>query len=363
MDSYGLTPEGFKRKSYLKILEHMQSRAKELYGEKVNLTERSPLGMFLQAVAWEISLSWEELENSHLNNFSLYANGLSLDDAVANFGRVRFSGTPSVSQILVDANLGTKIPKGFIVSTEDGILFGTKVGITIQGPGTLIPVESLEIGVENNVYQNTITKIVNPIAGLIGVTNPGAATGGSNIESDDMLRLRNLEALREPATGDNISQYKLWVREVKGVGNLKVLPTTPTKGYVTIIIADVEGQPASAELVESVLNYINGVKPVNAGVYVNPATNKSLDMSMKVTLAEGYILQDIKTEIIEVIKQYFKDIALKESYISYAQVGRSILEVKGVMDYSELELNSLPGNVVLNETEVPTLGVTTIELM
>lgn len=363
MDNYGLTPEGFRRKGYLKILADMETRARELYGENVNLSERSPLGMFLQAVAWELSVAWEDVESSHFNSFSLYADGKALDDAVSNFGRPRFDGTHATTQIEVTGTAGTKVPKGFIVSTEDDILFKTIKEVTLLGTTILVDVESLEIGVETNVPQNSITKIVNPISGITSVMNLKDATGGSDIEDDNLLRMRHLEAIREPATGDNVAQYKLWTREVKGVGSLKVLPTTPTKGYVTIIISDIEGMPANNELVAEVLNHINEVKPVNAGVYVNSATNKTVNISLKVNLAEGYIIQDIETKVKNAIKQYFKDIALKESYISYAQIGRYILDIKGIIDYSELKLNNVLGNVVLGETEVPTLGTTAMELM
>ena len=61
MDS-GLSKFGFRRKTYNEILEDMEARAKELFGESVNLSERSPLGMFLQTIAWELTFNRTTVE-------------------------------------------------------------------------------------------------------------------------------------------------------------------------------------------------------------------------------------------------------------------------------------------------------------
>lgn len=352
-----MNSEGFKRKTYLEILADMQNVARELYGESVNLTERSPLGMWLQATAWEISQSWEEIEESHYNSFSMYANGLNLDDAVSNFGRVRFNGTKATTQIQITGDIGTIVPLGFLCSTNDGIIFKTKQEVTLITTTILVDVESLEIGVDKNVPMGSITKIVNPISGVKSITNPQDATGASDIESDDMLRLRNLEILREPATGDNAIQYKLWAREIKGVGGIKIQPTTPTKGYTTIIISGADGLPASPELVTEVYNHIDVIKPINAGIYVYSATTKNIDISSNITLAVGYVLLEVKEVLEGKIKEYFKQISLEETYISHAQIGKLILEVDGVIDYTNLTLNTTPGNIALGETEIATLNV------
>lgn len=355
--------EGFRRKTYPEIIEDMQNMARELYGEDVNLSERSPLGMFLQAISWEISGAWESIENSHFNNFSLYANGLDLDDAVGNFGRQRFKGTKSREQLQITGDIGTVVPKGFLGSTENGVMFQTTKEVTLAEATVLVDIESLEIGADKNVPQGSITKIVNPIAGVKSITNPKATVGGSDIESDDNLRIRNLEVLREPTTGDNPTQYKLWAREVKGVGGIKVQPTTPTKGFVTIVISGADGQPASQELVDEVYNHIDARKPVNAGIYVNSATTKNIDITLNINLAEGYLLSNVKDEISNKLKEYFKQISLEETYISHARIGGLILNVDGVIDYTDLTINTIPGNIALGETEIASLNVLSLELI
>ena len=356
MDS-GLSKFGFRRKTYNEILEDMEARAKELFGESVNLSERSPLGMFLQTIAWEISNVWEEIENSYYNGSALNAVGQALDDIVNNFGRRRFVGVKARGTIKIIGDEGTTINAGFVVGTRDGLLFETTKGVTIPAEGEVtVEIEAKEIGTRYNVPAETITEIINPTAGVREVINEVPTTGGADIETDDQLRIRHFQALREPTTGDNIAQYRVWAKEVKGVGNVKVLPTTPTKGYVTIVITDSNNQPADTELINEVFEYIEKVRPVNAGIYVESATAKPINISASVRLADGYNIQDVQERFIGAIEEYFSNIALVESYVSYAQVGRLLLETRGVIDYDNLTLNGNVANVELGNVEVPTLG-------
>lgn len=360
----GLSKYGFKRKTYNEILEDMQGMAKELYGDNVNLSERSPLGMFIQAIAWEISIAWEEIENSYYNGSSLNAIGLALDDIVNNFGRKRFDGIKAKGNIRIIGDAETVVNSGFIVGTKDEILFETIKNVTIpEKEEVMVGIQAKDIGIEYNVPAKTITEIINPIAGVREVANTNPTTGGADIETDEQLRLRHLEALREPTTGDNAAQYKLWAREVKGVGNIKILPITPTRGYVTIVITDSNNQPADTELINKVFEHIDKLRPVNAGIYVETAIAKPININASIRMAEGYRIQDIQSSCVDILEDYFTNIGLVETYVSYAQIGKILLETQGVIDYENLTLNDDVANIELGNTEVPTLGNIALEVI
>ncbi|MBU5311467.1 baseplate J/gp47 family protein [Tissierella carlieri] len=363
MDRFGVTSNGFSRKGYLDILGSMETRARELFGEDINLSERSPLGMFLQTISWEISNVWAEMENSHYNSSTLNANGNPLDDAVSNFGRYRFQGVKSRGKIKIFGNNGTIIQKGFLLATKDKLMYEIIDTVTILESEVIAYIQAVEIGVKYNVPANTISEIINPIAGVRSVTNIEPTTGGADIERDDSLRIRHLEALRKPTTGDNVSQYEVWAREVNGVGNIKVLPITPMKGYVTIVITDVNNQQANNKLLEDVYNHIDKLRPVNAGIYVKSAIAKEISISARVKLAEGYTIQKVKSELDESIKSYFGIIALKETYVSYAQIGRILLETIGIIDYDNLTVGGNVANIALENIEIPTLGDILLEVI
>jgi hypothetical protein len=51
-DNWGLTDKGFYRPTYTVLLNALEYKARELYGDGINLTVRSPLGVFLRILAW-----------------------------------------------------------------------------------------------------------------------------------------------------------------------------------------------------------------------------------------------------------------------------------------------------------------------
>ncbi|EGY0055736.1 hypothetical protein JHL82_002889, partial [Listeria monocytogenes] len=57
-----LDENGFKRKTFDELLTDMEIKATELYGEDVNLSAHSALGVFLRIIAWFLALSNELAE-------------------------------------------------------------------------------------------------------------------------------------------------------------------------------------------------------------------------------------------------------------------------------------------------------------
>lgn len=355
--------EGFERKTYTEIINDMESKAEEVFGDNIQLDTSSPLGMYIRAIAWELSVAWEEMEQSHFSHYTQYATGQDLDNIVNNFGRKRFLGKKAVAEITIEGEIDVVIPEGFKVSTANDLVFETTEEIRLRSVETKVTAQAVEPGPEYNVPSQTIVEVMNPITGINSVVNYESATGGTSVETDDNLRERHLQALREPATGDNVAQYKSWAREVEGVGNLKVLPTTPTAGFVTLILSDVNGSVANSEIVEAVERHIEAVRPVNAGVVVESASAKKISVTAAIRLATGYEVSDVKNEFEKNVKEHFRGIALKESYISFAQIGRLLLDTAGTTDYRTLLLNKKSESFELAYNEVPVLESIVFEVI
>lgn len=355
--------EGFRRKTYVEIVADMEAKAREVFGDNISLEESSPLGMYIRSTAWELSIAWEEMERSHYSHYGQWATGQDLDNIVANFGRKRFAGTKATVDLSFEGDIGAIVPVGFRVSTANDLTFETVEDIELTGVDDIVQAQAIEIGSKYNVPAEAITEIVNPEVDITDVINVTEALGGTDIETDDNLRERHLQAIREPVTGDNMAQYNQWAREVNGVGNLRVLPTTPSAGYTTLIIAASSGAVPSQELLTNVENYIEEVRPVNAGVVVEGAVAKNITISATIRLATGYELQPVKEEFERLVKEYFKSIAMKDSYVSYAQIGRLLLETTGMFDYQDLLLNAQAGNVELAQNEIPILSNVQFEVV
>ena len=80
MSDYGVTPEGFKLKPREVITEDLKSRAKNLFGNDINLDTDSPLGKFIQLISWELSKNWHSLEKIYNSHYVNSASNQSLND-------------------------------------------------------------------------------------------------------------------------------------------------------------------------------------------------------------------------------------------------------------------------------------------
>lgn len=185
-----LDSNGFKRKQYSEIVLDMQTRARNLFGENINLTDRSPLGIFIQVLAWSIALLWQLAEKVYYSAFVDTSEGNSLDYAVRKGGVTRRGAERATATQRFTGDNGTIIPLGFLVGTETEILFETIESGTIT-TGTLdLTVRALIGGTQSNIPVGNINQIINPLAGLSSTVNLTDADGGRNVETDAELRAR-----------------------------------------------------------------------------------------------------------------------------------------------------------------------------
>src|SRR5690606_6834684 len=209
--------------------------------------------------------------------------------------------------------------------TENGV-------INEQGEVTVSAV-CTEAGTIGNVPAGTIVLMVEPVQGVTSVTNPEPFTGGTNIEEDDAFRERILDVWRLPATSGNKVHYKLWAREVPGVGDAKVFPLWNGPGTVKVVIIDGNKRAANLELLDAVTTHIEEMRPIGAEVTVASAAEKQINIAADVTLAGGYTIVQVQQLYQEAVVSFFREIALVETYVSYAQLGKILLETAGVGDY------------------------------
>ena len=190
-EEWGVTGRGFRRPTYVELLNAIEYKARELFGQRAVLTVRSPLGIFLRIFAWMLNILFALMEDVYNSRFvdtavgtSLYnlgrAIGLSLLPAQKASGYVTFSGA-----------VGTAIPSGFLVKTVAGYQYAVLVAGRIGADGTVIlPVQAVGTGADYNADAGTVKEIVNPLDGVSSCTNASAMTGGRWRESDEEFRDR-----------------------------------------------------------------------------------------------------------------------------------------------------------------------------
>ncbi|MBV4417078.1 baseplate J/gp47 family protein [Clostridium tyrobutyricum] len=271
------------------------------------------------------------------------------------------------------------VKAGALFETSAGLQFACIEDTVISGSGT-IPVQALEIGSSYNTPANTITEIPATIQGIISCTNLSTVTNGYDGESDDKLRGRYYDMLRNPITSNNKYAFEAWAKEVTGVGNAKCFPTWQGANTVKVVIINSNMQIANQELIDEVQNHIDpkgvqdsngnwstwgtGLGEASIGSYctVDTATGKAINISATINKDSNYTDEQIKQEITDAVNKYFAEIALDENnaYVSYARIANILFNADGIKDYSNLTINNGNSNISLSLTndlcEIPVLG-------
>ncbi|WP_317366331.1 baseplate J/gp47 family protein [uncultured Tyzzerella sp.] len=282
-------------------------------------------------------------------------------------GIERKNATYSQGVITVKGNGTVNI--GDLFETDGLVRFEAIEQKNIIGTGT-VNIECVTAGKIGNVPINSIKKMPVTITGINSCNNELQTNGGYDEETDTDLRNRYFERLREPATSGNIYHYKRWSKEVDGVGDARIIPLWQGHTTVKVIIIDNDRLPADESLVENVQEYIDpnitgegrGQAPIGAFCTVISATPKGINISVKAIFSKNYDKEQLKKKVTENIGLYLKEIAFKKDFLSYAIVGSKILDIEGVLDYSNLTVNNQTSNIECQQEEVFVLeGIEFIE--
>lgn len=310
----------------------------------------------IDPVAIELQESYAEQTKILQNGFAETAEGVYLDRTCSEIGIKRKLATYSMGTVQITGAVGAKVIKGSLIASESvtfEILEDKVIGET--GKESVIA-QCTQGGSIGNVPSNTIKFFPVTLQGLTAVNNDKAFTGGYNEETDESLRQRYFEKVNTPATSGNVFHYKQWAKAVTGVGDAKIFPLWNGNGTVKVVICDSNKRQASQELINHTFTYIETQRPIGATVTVESATEKAINVTAKIVLMNGRTLDEVKVDFEKELITYLKEIAFKGIYVSYAKIGSILYDIYGVGDYSELTVNNGIINVILNETEIPTLG-------
>ncbi|MBU5440283.1 baseplate J/gp47 family protein [Tissierella sp. MSJ-40] len=273
----------------------------------------------------------------------------------------------------IERKKATKAIRKGVFSKADGSFLNVPIGSRFTGENLYYKVtekiidgefklECEELGEIGNIYTGTLIP-VDYIDGLATAKLTDILVFGYDAESDESLLERYFERIRTPATSGNKYHYLNWAKEVVGVGDAKVIPLWNGKGTVKVVIVDSNKNPGTKELIDKVFDHIEEERPIGARVTVVSAIAKDISIKAKVNLAEGYRIQLVQDEFKKSLEKYRKDIAFKDSYISYAAIGSILFNVEGILDHSELKLNEEMKNISLGDEEIPVFNLVELEVI
>lgn len=224
-------------------------------------------------------------------------------------------------------------------------------------------------GTEGNKYFGALSSIDYIDADLEGELVELLIPAEDEEDTED-LRARYLSSFSSTAFGGNKQDYKEKVDSLDGVGGTVVIPVWNGGGTVKLIIIDSSYNVASSTLVNNVQEAVDpepqgtgvGIAPIGHTVTVVSATEVSINVSCRLTFYSGYDWTQTKAKADEAIETYLLELRKQwEEFegnlvVRISQIENRLLNIDGVMDIADTQINGGTVNLELAQEEIPVFG-------
>lgn len=345
--------------TYDVLLNRMMDRVTANY-PNIDTREGSMIFNALAPEAMELAIAYTELDNIRNESFI---------ETASRDGKLKLCQDQGIDITIFDATYGTF--KGeFNVQVELGSRWNldlynyTVTGYIGQNDALRYEYQLTceTTGTAPNGVFGDLSPISDIPSGLSFASLTEVLIEGEAETSDDEIVEYYLSKINGTATDGNVAQYKQWCSEYSGIGNFKIFPLWNGNNTVKVSILTTSNKAASEELIKEFQTYLDpnttgmgdGKAPIGAFVTVTTATEVSISISAKITLANGYSSTD---EVDSRLGEYLASIAYAKSTVSYMAIGATILACPCVDNVSDLLVNGGTVDVTLADEEIPKLGV------
>ena len=283
-----------------------------------------------------------------------------LERQAAPWGITRIPAQFATGRLLVTGADGTAVPAGTRWRRADGVEAVSLQETRVAAGTATIDARARVSGAIGNTVVDTQFTLVSPIAGIVARGRASTAfSGGADIESDDSLRQRWIQRRTMPPRGGTASDYELWANAghpavtrawsrplARGLGTVDV--------YIMTDNATANGIP-SAQVVNAVQSYINGLRPVTADVRVIAPAPVAFDVTLSsVTPDTDAVRAAINAEI--------ADLVLRDSQpggtILVSHVREAVSIAQGETDH---RLVSPVADITVNANQISVFGTVTFQ--
>jgi uncharacterized phage protein gp47/JayE len=160
---------------------------------------------------------------------------------------------------------GTVLPAFSQIAGGAG--YETTADITIGSGPTNGPVSAVTPGRDSNLDAGTALALASPPIGVDSTVTIVEMNGGTDAETDDELRARILQRIRNPPMGGDADDYVAWALSYPGVTRAWAAPEEMGIGTMTArflmddLRADNDGWPEPQDILD-VQDYLESVRPV-----------------------------------------------------------------------------------------------------
>ena len=311
----------------------------------------------------ELAQLYIELDSIYDLVFIDTAVGDSLDALVKQNGLTRKTATKAIRL----GEFSMIVPVGSRFSDGENTYIVTE---NIEGT-TNSKLQCEQAGIVGNSYYGSLTPI-SYITGLSYAELTDIIDLGDDIESDEALKERYLEAVKAPEFGGNVSDYQNKVKALEGVGGCKVIPIWNGNGTVKLIITNAQGGAPTTALINAVQEAVDprqdqsgmGIAPIGHIVTVVGAEEIELEVESSFTLAQGVSRESIQESVNKIIEDYFTSLSKEwdseeNIIVRISQIETRLLSVPGVLDVDGTTINTstqnITGNVTLESQQIPVL--------
>ena len=320
----------------------------------------------IQAVANELARIYAEDIDTILDKaFVATSYGEWADLACGDYGVARNRATPASVSLQVNGRIGRYEP--LEVAADDTVFLTEEFYIPDTGTATVRAV-CTRAGSQGNVMAGSINRVKGKRAGISGVTNPEAAEGGFDTETDERLIARTLEKIRMPPTSGNIAHYRQWALEVTGVEKVKVFPLARGKGTVdVVIIADGNSRPPDV-LLRNVAVHTGECRPIGPDVLVAGAEPVTVNIDATVVAASGSSRAAPARPPPRppaplsgaVRPAHYR--GHERNIVSYLKVADLLFNCSGIKDVTDYRINGQESSIRLGDRQFPAAGTVSITL-
>jgi len=274
-----------------------------------------------------------------------------LGNADGTFGRK--NATLAQGTALVSGVPGTFIP----VATQldsGAVTYETLSEVEIGSVDTSVEIRALTPGTVGNLENGAPLTFVVDMPNIESVAFVHEVGGGTDDETDEELRVRVLQRIRETPMGGDAQDYVKWALAVPGVTRAWCYPLEMGIGTVTVrfmmddLRADNDGFPLEDDVI-TVATYVNSQRPVAVkDIFVVAPLKQFMDLSIADLVPDT---PDVRAEISDSLRRMLLEVAKPGQTIFSVWKSYAIMGATNVVSFRLLhdvdEVMQSPGHMAV----------------